>query len=370
MTKNTPPETTILIVDDNPVNLKVLFSHLKQAGFRTLVAKSGLSAIEQANRLPPDLILLDVMMPGIDGFETCQRLKNAEATKNIPVIFITALTDTTDKIKGFQVGAVDYITKPFHKEEVLARINAHLTIQAQKRELYELNATKDKFFSIIAHDLKGAFGGLLGFSDLLATSVDDFSPDQISEIGQSLNDSIKNTFKFLENLLDWARLQKGIMEYEPMQLDLYEIAEASIKLLDDTARYKELTLVNEVEPHTYFIYGDHNIINTVVRNLISNALKFTRPGGSITVSARDQSSFIAISVTDTGVGMEPEILGNLFKIDAKVKRVGTANERGTGLGLLLCKEMVEKHNGRIWATSEEGQGSTFTFTIPKWRNGN
>lgn len=370
MNLDNAPEVNILIVDDNPVNLKVLFNHLKRAGFRTLIAKDGFSAIKQANRLPPDLILLDVMMPGLDGFQTCRRLKKSEATKEIPVIFITALTDIADKVKGFEAGAVDYITKPFQQEEVLARINTHLTIQAQQRKLHKLNATKDKFFSIIAHDLKGAFGGLLGFSELLATAMQDFSPEQTSEIATEMNESLKNTFKLLENLLDWARLQKGMMKHKPELLDLYPCVEDTVKILSDTAKHKGISLTNTIEPGNFSMYGDSNLINTVLRNLITNALKFTHPGGSVTVSARLQDDLVAVSVTDTGIGMQDNILANLFKIEAKVKRTGTANERGTGLGLILCREMVEKQGGKIWATSEVGQGSTFTFTVPSWRNQN
>ncbi|MCB0209901.1 MAG: hybrid sensor histidine kinase/response regulator [Anaerolineae bacterium] len=364
MTSNDAFVPTILIVDDNPTNLKVLFNYLKQTGFRTLIAKSGLAAIQQVERLPPDLILLDVMMPGIDGFETCRRLKGNALTKDIPIIFITALGDTANKVKGFEAGGVDYITKPFQQEEVLARINTHLTIQIQKRELYELNATKDKFFSIIAHDLKGALAGLLVFSDLLATTIEDYSPDQIAKIAENMNDSLKNKFKFLENLLNWARLQKGSLEYMPETLDLYALIETNIELLCDTARSKKITLINKVEPDKFFIYADSNMTHTITRNLIANALKFTHPGGSVSITAKYQDDFVAIAIIDTGVGMAPEILTKLFKIESKVKMVGTADERGTGLGLLLCKEMAEKQGGKIWADSEAGKGSTFTFTVP------
>ncbi|MCB0193285.1 MAG: hybrid sensor histidine kinase/response regulator [Anaerolineae bacterium] len=364
MISNNASGSTILIVDDNPTNLKVLFSYLKQTGFRTLIATSGQAAIQQVNRLPPDLILLDVMMPGIDGFETCRRLKENDLSKDIPIIFITALNDTANKVKGFEAGGVDYITKPFQQEEVLARINAHLTIQIQKRDLYELNATKDKFFSIIAHDLKGALGGLLVFSDLLATAMEDYNPTQIAQIAQKMNDSLKNKFKLLENLLDWARLQKGNIEYKPEKLDLYTLAEANIELLCDTAQSKEITLINTIKPDTFFIFADPNMTQTIIRNLIANALKFTHPSGSVSIGADHQNDFVAIAIIDTGIGMEPEILKKLFKIESKIKMVGTANERGTGLGLLLCKEMAEKQGGQIWAESEVDKGSTFTFTVP------
>ncbi|MCB9101496.1 MAG: hybrid sensor histidine kinase/response regulator [Anaerolineales bacterium] len=368
MTTNTPSESNILIVDDNPTNLKVLFSYLKQFGFRTFIAKSGVDAIEQIHRLPPDLILLDIMMPGIDGFETCRRLKADERTKNIPIIFITALSDTTDKVKGFEAGGIDYITKPFHQEEVLARVNAHLTIQRQKQELHALNATKDKFFSIIAHDLRGTFGGLLGLSDLLATTTDDFDQEQISQIAYKMHGAVTNTYKLLENLLEWARLQKGIMEFEPKPFNLYDSAQTAINLYMSSAKQKEITLTNQVEPSHSFIYGDSNMVNTVIRNLVANALKFTHRAGCVTISAQGRDDFVETAITDSGIGIDPDIQAKLFRIDTKVKQIGTANERGTGLGLILCKELIEKNGGEIWVESKVGQGSTFKFTLPKWNN--
>lgn len=370
MTPNTLSNPNILIVDDNPTNLKVLFSYLTQSGFRTFIAKSGMDAIEQVHRLPPDLILLDIMMPGIDGIETCRRLKADERTKDIPVIFITALSDTTNKVRGFEAGGVDYITKPFQQEEVLARINTHLTMQRQKQELRTLNITKDKFFSIIAHDLRGAFSGLLGFSSLLATATNDFSYEQIAQISHSMHESITNTYKLLENLLDWARLQKGILEFEPEQLDLYDAAKTAVKLFSNPAQQKEITLTNHIEPNCVFIYGDSNMINTVTRNLIANALKFTYPAGQVTISAQCLDELVEISVADTGVGIAPDLQAKLFRIDAKVKQIGTADERGTGLGLILCQELVKRHGGEIWVESEIGHGSTFKFTVPKWNNQN
>ena len=368
MITNTLEEPTILIVDDNPTNLKVLFSYLKQFGLRTFVAKSGEDAIKQVHRLPPDLILLDIMMPGMDGIETCQRLKADEKTKDIPVIFITALTDTANIVTSFEVGGVDYITKPFRQEEVLARINTHLTIQRQKQELYALNAAKDKFFSIIAHDLRGTFGGLLGLSDLLATATNEFNQEQISEVACRMHGAVTNTYKLLENLLEWARLQKGIMAFEPEQLNLYDSAKTATNLYASSAKQKGITLINQVEPSGFLIYGDANMINTVTRNLIANALKFTHPAGQVTISAQCRDDFVEVSVTDTGVGIAPKLQAKLFRIDTKVTQTGTADERGTGLGLLLCKELVEKHGGKIWVESEIGQGSTFKFTIPKWHN--
>lgn len=362
---------TILIVDDNPTNLQVLLSSLQETGFETLIAQSGEGALRQVKYAQPEIILLDVMMPGIDGFETCRRLKENKTTREIPVIFMTALSDTVDKIKGFEVGGVDYITKPFQHEEVLARVNAHLTIrklqqQLQKKneQLRELNASKDKFFSIIAHDLKTPFSALLGFTRAVADSSVNFSPDEMNEIFIDLRKSAENLYALLENLLSWSRIQKGVMEHQPDHIDLHELVMQNVTLFTPNTMQKQITLLNSLKKET-FAYADHNMVDTVIRNLLSNALKFTDTNGKVEVSATQDDQFVEVSVTDTGVGIREEDIPKLFRIDVKYKNIGTAGEEGTGLGLNLCKDLVEKNGGKIWVESEVGKGTTFRFTLPK-----
>jgi len=368
----------ILVVDDNPMNLGVLFDHLNASGFKILIAEDGESAIHQAKFAKPDIILLDIMMPGIDGFETCRYLKKNEETKDIPVIFMTALFETADKIKGFEAGAVDYITKPFQNEEVIARITTHLTIQFQKKELEELNktkdkllkelgdlnATKDKFFSIIAHDLRSPFNGLIGASDLLIQSFEGLEKEIIIDLIRSMNIASRNAFNLLNNLLEWSRSQTGRIEWDPNITDISIIIRENRLLLKHNAEEKNISLVSEIQDNT-FVYADEYMINTVIRNLITNALKYSRNGEEVRISSKDTGDFLEISVSDKGIGIKPENIGKLFRIDIHHTTKGTANEQGTGLGLILCKEFVEKHNGKIWVESELGKGATFRFTLPK-----
>ncbi len=246
---------------------------------------------------------------------------------------------------------------------------ARAELEVLVADLQKLNASKDKFFSIVAHDLKGPFQPLLGLSELIPIMVDSGSPQEIKEMGESINRSAKNVYTLLENLLQWSRLQMGRMEYAPTRLKLREIAAGTINLLNDFATTKGVHLVNTA-PNYIFVYADENMLHTILRNLTSNAIKFTRPQGAVTISARriedaDQAnSFIEASVADTGVGISPENAAKLFKIDEHITTLGTAKEQGTGLGLILCREMVEKNGGRIWVESVVGQGSTFRFTIP------
>ncbi len=362
----------ILAVDDNPINLNVLAEQLSGYGFTILPVKSGEKALELMTRRQPDIILLDIMMPGgMDGYETCRQIKADERTKDIPVIFMSALSDTDDKVKGFELGAVDYISKPFKQEELLARINAHLIIRRQQEQLKRLNsilrrvnANKDRFFSIIAHDLKSPFSILIGMPEIILAGKDTMSKEAIVDLVTDILQSAENTFALLENLLNWSRIQCGIIEFLPAQFDIQPIVERTINLLGPNARHKQIELRSRVLSET-LVTADANMVETVVRNLVSNALKFTNPNGVITVSAVESGSFIEIAVADTGVGIPEEDLRNLFWIEEKIQTKGTAGETGTGLGLVLCKEFVEKNGGAIWAESQVDQGTTFRFTLPK-----
>lgn len=367
-------ESFILIVDDNPVNLQVLGNILREQQYKTAVAKDGDTVLKFVKKRLPDLILLDIMMPKMDGFEVCRQLKCDETTREIPVIFISALTDTAEKLKGFHAGGVDYITKPFQKEEVLARVSAHLNLrrshvqlQSLNQQLQEANASKDKFFSIIAHDLRSPFKTLLGFAQLLSNNFENYTPDKQKHLADRISDYAEQLHLLLENLLAWSRLQRGLMEHYPEEMSLYEIAEETIHLFQANAEQKQITLRNTIG-EAITVYADSNMVTTIIRNLTSNALKFTDTGGAITLSAAPYENDVEITVSDTGVGMSAEDLSKLFRIDVNYNNVGTAGEKGTGLGLILCQELVEKNDGRIWAESEPGEGTLFKFTLPDKNN--
>jgi len=357
---------TILVIDDNPGNLRVLLRYLDDAGFETLAAEDSESAFELLDYILPNLILLDVMMPEIDGFETCQQLKADERTKDIPVIFMTALNDTPSKVRGFEVGAVDYVTKPVQYEELLARVNTHLRILDLNRKLTKANADKDKFFSIVAHDLKAPFMPLLGMSQLLVEMVDMTSTSHIKEMAESLNRSAHKVYNLLDNLLQWSRIQMGRMPYQPTALNLFQLTDKVVELLQEVAVTKNIAIRNTII-ETVYIQADRNMLAMIIRNLVSNALKFTPTAGQITISANPadiQEGFIKIAVTDTGIGISDEDKAKLFRLDVQHSTLGTAEETGTGLGLIMCQEMVKLHEGTIGIETVLGQGSTFWFTMP------
>lgn len=361
----------VLIVDDVVDNIRVIGRLLKNKGIQVAPATSGEQALGLAVAKVPDLILLDVQMPEMDGFEVCRRLKLDPITQHIPIIFLTARSESEDIMKGFMLGAIDYITKPFNSDEVIIRIKNHLElkksrdiIQEQNLILNQLNATKDKFFSIIAHDLKNPISNFRDMTKVLVENYAILSEDDIQEYLYMLNNSSDTLFALLENLLEWSRSQRGIIAFDPVKLDFSYLAANVVSLIGPLANSKGILLTNEVADGVIFD-ADVNMINTVLRNLISNAVKFTPENGKITIRALPHEQYTEINVIDTGIGISQENIKRLFNISENYSTLGTSNEKGTGIGLILCKEFIEKHNGKIWVESEFGKGTKFAFIIPK-----
>lgn len=245
----------------------------------------------------------------------------------------------------------------------LAELNRQLKLSEER--LKELNTDKDKFFSIISHDLKSPFNSLLGFSDLLLNDYEELSDEEIKTFTLNINTAAKNLYKFIDNLLQWATIQSGKMEYNPSIIKLHDVVESTIGILSGNAVKKDIRLFNKVAKNT-FVYADFNSVNSIVQNLIVNAVKFTNPGGEVSVSAELLGKDVEITVADTGVGMSQQEMDKLFRIDVQHSTKGTAKESGTGLGLILCKEMIEKNGGTIRIESQKALGSRFIFTLPRF----
>lgn len=249
-------------------------------------------------------------------------------------------------------------------EDITERKLAETEIQLKTEELINLNATKDKFFSIIAHDLRSPFNGFLGLTQIMAEELPTLTMSEIQNIAVNLSKSATNIYRLLENLLQWSQIQRGTIQFNPEKLQLRTAAQESILMFQETANIKGVEIINSIPEETW-VFADNNILQTVIRNLVSNGVKYTEKGGNVILSAQPATEgFVKISVKDSGIGMSREILGNLFRIDQQNNRKGTEGEPSTGLGLLLCKEFVEKHEGSIWVESEVNKGSTFSFTLP------
>ena len=354
-------DSTILIVDDNPRNIQLLASILKPSGYNVVFAFNGQKALELSLEREFSVVLLDVMMPGIDGFEVCRRLKSNPQTAHIPVIFLTAKTDSESVTKGFQLGAVDYISKPFNRNELLSRVNTHLTINNQHLALEKASAFKDKVFSIISHDLKGPLGNLAGFLEMIKSN---YKSPKIN-IERSLNLAIKTataSFNMLENLLIWARSQQGKITYNPTISDLSFIAEDVQNLLNGNAKEKEIDLQISIPPKTMAFF-DSDLLNIVVRNLVANAIKFTYPQGVIYVWVESREYDITLYVEDNGEGISAENIEKITNINTFYSTFGTQDETGSGLGLKLCIEFLRLHNSQLHIESTPGKGSKFSFNL-------
>jgi len=240
---------------------------------------------------------------------------------------------------------------------------AELALKENEIKLRQLNADKDRFISILGHDLKNPFNNILGFSEILIDEIESLNKDEINDIAKNINKSAQITNKLLENILMWARIQQGKIPFKPQNLSFRDICRDTLDVLNPNANVKGIT-INYSATDKINVFADIDMLKTVLRNLVSNAIKFTNNGGAIKISAKQTHSEITISVSDNGIGIESDDLTKLFDISQVLTTTGTAKETGTGLGLLLCKEFVEKHGGKIWVESEEGKGSDFKFTLP------
>lgn len=363
MRKQNSENYSILIVDDVPKNIQLVAKFLTREGYMLYFAQSGETALKQVETRNFDLILLDVMMPGMDGFEVCRRIKEMENSKDIPVIFLTAKTDDDAIGKGFQLGGVDYLTKPFNPTELTARVKTHLNLRQREKELKELNSTKDTLLSVISHDLKTPFFNIMGLGELLLSNYDEYDEEMIKELITNMVDASRVTHNLLDNLLNWTRVQTGKIKFEPNYFDLKEVIQETMQLIASQAKSKEVKCNYEISERCG-VYADLNMTHAILRNLLTNAIKYTSRGGNVSIKVDKSDRFAQIDIIDTGVGMPEKKVKSLFASNEFTSTPGTEQEPGTGFGLVLTHEFVLKNNGEISVESVEGEGTTFRFTLP------
>ena len=359
----------ILVVDDVMSNVLLLKILLTNEQFQVITCSNGNSCLELARTEHPDLILLDVMMPDISGFDTCSELRKDEETKDIPVIFLTALNNPADLVHGFQVGGNDFLTKPFNKEELVMRVMHQISLVAAKRiivsqniELRRTISKRDKMYSVIAHDLRSPMASIRMVLNLLVNAI---PPETI---GQELFDLIdkanresEETHDLLDNLLKWTKSQTGRLNVVLQEFDLAEVVPGVVDIFVMIAETKHIKLNLNIEEGVE-VNADKDMLKTVIRNFISNAIKFSNENSTIDISVKNEAPMARISVRDHGVGISADRIATLFS-DGKTT-YGTANEEGSGLGLQLCKDFAVKNGGDVEVTSIEGEGSTFSVLVP------
>lgn len=366
-----PSEYKILIVDDvmsNVLLLKVLLTNEK---FAIATASNGRRALEQVEKENPDLVLLDVMMPDMSGFEVAQHLKSNPNTADIPIIFLTALNSTADIVKGFQVGANDFISKPFNKEELIIRVTHQISLVAAKRlilskteELQRTIAGRDKLYSVIAHDLRSPMGSIKMVLNMLILNLpSEKIGAEMYELLTMANQTTEDVFSLLDNLLKWTKSQIGKLNVVYQDVDLVEVTDGVIEIFSMVASLKKIR-IHEMKPEKMMVNADIDMLKTVVRNLLSNAIKFSKENSEVLVKMEEVDGMAVVSVQDYGCGISEEGQKKLLHTDTHFSTFGTNNEEGSGLGLLLCKDFVVKNGGKLWFTSKEGEGSIFSFSIP------
>ncbi|HLO58899.1 MAG TPA: hybrid sensor histidine kinase/response regulator [Bacteroidales bacterium] len=359
-------EQSILIVDDVPKNIQLLGSILKEEAYDLEFATSGKEALEWLDSKQFDLVLLDIMMPEMDGFEVCRRIKENPLTREVSVIFLTAKADFQSIIQGFESGAVDYITKPYNRKELLIRVKTHLTLQQQRKQLEQSTAFEKKIFSIIGHDLRSPMGNIRTYIDAFL-QINNNLDESVLTLLKDLYLLSDNAFNLLENLLNWAKTQSGGIICRPQQENIAFLVKNVLNLFALQADNKQISLKYEGEDIVEGYY-DPELISVVIRNLVSNSLKFTPHGGSVIIRAQqtivNNTKRLLVSVTDTGTGMTAEVMDNLINKNIHYTTYGTDNEKGSGLGFQLCKEFVALNGGSVWIESALNEGSVFYVSLP------
>ena len=367
-----PAEFKLLVVDDVQTNVLLLKALLGKEGYGILVANNGQEALEVIRNENPDLILLDVMMPGMDGFEVAERLKSEEFRCEIPIIFLTALDDTQSIVNGFKLGVGDFISKPFRKEELMVRIKHQLSLVAARRIIEEKNeelrktiAGRDKMYSVIAHDLRSPMASMKMLLNTIMMSVekDKIDPD-IFDMLEMSNKTSEEVFSLLDNLLKWTKSQLGKLTVIPQKLDISGLADGVVEVMNSVAEVKHIKLIR-TDHESFFVYVDIEMIKSILRNLISNAVKFSNPDSEIKVGIKAEDGKVIVSVTDSGKGIKKEDQHKLLKDSTHFTTYGTNSEEGSGLGLLLCRDFARKNGGELWFESKENLGSVFSFSLPQ-----
>ncbi|MBF0117506.1 MAG: response regulator [Desulfobacterales bacterium] len=358
----------ILIADDEEDILELLRFNLAKEGYQILCAKCGQDALNIVSKELPELILLDIMMPNMDGYAVCRFLKGDSKHKNVPVIFLTAMQETDNKIKGFEAGAVDYITKPFAIPEVIARVKNHLAIKSFYKggEQAENNTkAKSEFLAIISHEIRSPIQAIIGMTHLAMKTEDTAKQQEYLSVMSTASGSL---LYLINDILDYSKFEAGKIRIDKIMFDIRKIVEEMEDLVSANAHNKGLELASLIEPNVPDLFrGDSNRLKQILLNFVGNSIKFTSNGEVFVrislVSETSTHATVKFTITDTGIGIPEKYLDNLFKPFSQAHGSTTRNYGGTGLGLMISKQLVEMMGGEVGLESKEGKGTTFWFTV-------
>ena len=380
-TTSPPQDSLILVVDDVQQNIQVVGTMLREAGYSIMPATNGAAALQRVQKKLPDLILLDLMMPEMDGLEVCRRLKADPAAQSIPIIFLTASNEMSHLVQGLEAGAVDYVTKPFNPPELLARVRTHLelkhardTIVRYGQELSRLNEEKNEFMGIAAHDLRNPLGAITGYAEIIleeAASLQPSPPEsfdrsrrEMAQCAGRINETSRRMAEMVQNLLDANRIERGEMQLNVVTTDLGPALKSVVETQRPHATAKQQTIHLETPATPSMALVDRSVTVQVLENLLSNAVKYSPPGKNIFVRLKQSTDTVRCEVQDEGPGLSAEDQKKLFGKFARLSAKPTGGEHSTGLGLSIVKKMVEAMHGRVWCESELGKGATFVVQFP------
>lgn len=362
-----PSDIYILIVDDTPKNIQLLGTILKDKGYQILFASNGIHALKILEKKLPDLILLDIMMPDLDGYETCKRIKEDPVKAEIPIIFISAKNETEDLVKGFEVGAVDYVTKPFQSAELLSRVRTHVELKKSRELILEKNKESAELLHVLSHDLLNSFWGIKGFCEI-AESKDDLWRNR-----ELIIKSASNGLNLIDLIKQLRYVEEKGNDIPLSSISLSRLVFESVHMLSSRIKDKKIEIISDVEKDIHVLVEETSFLNSVINNLLTNSIKFSLPGGRIEIFSRDSgSNNITLTIKDYGIGMPPSILNNIFNVNKVTTRTGTGGEKGTGFGMPIVKKFLHIYGGDIHIHSVEKSEETAihgTTTILTLRKG-
>ena len=362
-----PGPACILVVDDQPANIQMVGSVLGPLGHEIIPARDGATALKRIALQPPDLILLDVLMPEMDGYEVCRRLQANPAWRDLPVIFLSAADDKDLIVRALNSGGVDYITKPFNRNELISRVRTQLALKTARDQLRQLAVDKDELLGILAHDLKNSLGGMNLSAQLLAGEIHACQNPRAIQMAENLLRTSELSLAFLKEFLANAAAEHRLV-LKPGVLNFTTVAAGVIRRHQDAARRKQLTLQGEFPDEPVMAYGDAAALDLVLDNLLSNALKFSPPGKRVQVTVRPAGRQAECRVRDEGPGFSAEDQTRMFHRYQRLSARPTGGEASTGLGLCIVRKLVLAMNGHIACDSEPGRGAAFTLRLPGAEN--
>jgi len=353
----------ILVVDDTQTNREVMARILARKKYQNKLVASGAEALAAVAERLPDLILLDISMPGMNGYEVCEHLKADERTRHIPVMFISAHDETEDKLRAFHVGGVDYITKPFKIEEVLARVETQVILATQRKSIVELSDLKDQLLRTVSHDLKNPLHVIMGYASLLMDGNYATSAHEVNNMSKAIFNSAERMYTLVTNLLELSHLEDG-GGLQMMPLSICQLCSDMMPEFEVTAQAKGQQLTLNLPETDVMVNGDTMRLGQVMSNLVSNAIKYTPQNGHVLVTINNEGDKVRVCVEDNGLGIPPDAVSRLFDKFYRVNTLAHRSVEGTGLGLSIVKAIIEQHNGEIWVESELDKGSKFIFLLP------